>query len=184
MGSIPGPGRFHMPVQLRPCTTITEPVLWTQHAISPECYNYRSSRTERLCSTTREATAVRSLNTASKSGHRSLQLEKAFTQQQRPSTAKNKSVKLFFLKNKNMISKNSFKKVYPWSPTQPSLLAGHCHLYKPTRQGWCGLTGKKNTWPTYKLTQRYKTNNSLALKFWYCIQHGFFFFIPWPTISL
>ena len=100
----------------------------------------------------------------------------AFTQQQRPSTAKNKSVKLFFLKNKNMISKNSFKKVYPWSPTQPSLLAGHCHLYKPTRQGWCGLTGKKNTWPTYKLTQRYKTNNSLALKFWYCIQHGFFFF--------
>lgn len=82
-------------------------------------------------------------NTTSKSGHHSLQLEKAFTKQQRSSTVKNKEVKKKFFKNKNRISKNSFKKVHPWSPTQPNLLAGHCDLYKPTRQGWCGLTGEK-----------------------------------------
>uniref|UniRef100_A0A8C6CVV2 Speedy protein C n=1 Tax=Moschus moschiferus TaxID=68415 RepID=A0A8C6CVV2_MOSMO len=49
MGLIPGPGRFHMPVQLCPCTTVTEPVLWTPRAVSPEpeCDNYGSSRTRK-----------------------------------------------------------------------------------------------------------------------------------------
>ena len=43
-----------------------------------------------LCSTTREATIVRGLLTAMKSGPRLPQLEKALAQKQRPNTAKNK----------------------------------------------------------------------------------------------
>ena len=92
-GSSPGPGRSHMPWSnkahapqllslhsrarepqlLSPCTTTTEAhVPW-----SP-------------CSATREATAMRSTCTATKSSPRSPQLEKARTQQRRPSAAKNK----------------------------------------------------------------------------------------------
>ena len=43
-----------------------------------------------LCSTTREATIVRGLRTAMKSGPRSPQLEKALAQKRRPNAAKNK----------------------------------------------------------------------------------------------
>uniref|UniRef100_A0A8C0HUH2 Uncharacterized protein n=1 Tax=Balaenoptera musculus TaxID=9771 RepID=A0A8C0HUH2_BALMU len=42
------------------------------------------------CSTTGEATTMRSPRTTTKSGPCSLQLEKARTQQRRPNTAKNK----------------------------------------------------------------------------------------------
>ena len=140
MGLIHDPGRFHMPEHhdyWARTLDATCHVSWARVLPTAEAH------VQRDCAPQQENPAVRSLNTMSKSGHHSLQLEKAFTKQQRPSTVKNKLVKKNVFKNKNMISKNSFKKVHPWSPTQPSLLAGHCHLYKPTRQGWCGLTGKK-----------------------------------------
>ena len=49
-----------------------------------------SLRVWSLCSATREATMVRGLRTAMKSGPRSPQLEKALAQKRRPNTAKNK----------------------------------------------------------------------------------------------
>ena len=55
-GSSPGPGRSHMP-QSNPCATTTEPMLYSS------------------CSTTREATAMRSPRTTTKRSPRSLQLE-------------------------------------------------------------------------------------------------------------
>ena len=70
----------HTSEQLSPCVTTTELA----------CHNYRSSRAYSLCSTTREATATRSLHTATKSSPCSLQLEEACAQQRRPNTAKKK----------------------------------------------------------------------------------------------
>ena len=49
-----------------------------------------SLRVWSLCSATREATTVRGLRTAMKSGPHSPQLEKALAQKRRPNTAKNK----------------------------------------------------------------------------------------------
>ena len=49
-----------------------------------------SLRVWSLCSATREATTVRGLRTAMKSGPHSPQLEKALAQKQRPNTTKNK----------------------------------------------------------------------------------------------
>ena len=52
-----------------------------------------SLRVWSLCSTTREATIVRGLRTAMKSGPRLPQLEKALAQKRRPNTAINKKKK-------------------------------------------------------------------------------------------
>ena len=72
-GSIPGLGRSHMPRS----NEDREPQLL-------------SLRVWSLCSVTREVTIVKGPRTAMKSGPRSLQLEKALAQKQRPNTAKNK----------------------------------------------------------------------------------------------
>ena len=73
MGSSPGLGRSHMPQ--------------SGWAREPQLL---SLRVWSLCSAMGEATAVRGPLTAMKSGPRSLELEKALTQKQRPNTAKNK----------------------------------------------------------------------------------------------
>ena len=62
------------------------------------CCNYWSWSTWSLCSATRKVTAIRSPLTATKSSPHLPQLQKAYTKQQRPSTAKNKY--LLFLKKK------------------------------------------------------------------------------------
>ena len=77
--------------QLSPCATNTEPT----------CRNYWSPCIWSPCSTTREATAVRSPRTTTKSGPREPQLEKArSTQQQRPNAAKNKINKFIYIKKR------------------------------------------------------------------------------------
>ena len=83
MGSSPGLGRSHMPRS----NWVREPQLL-------------SLRVWSLCSATREATTVRGLRTAMKSGPRSPQLEKALAQKRRPNTAK---------KNKKQKQKNPLK---------------------------------------------------------------------------
>ena len=72
-GSSPGLGGSHMPR--------------SKQAREPQLL---SLRVWSLCSTTREATTVRGLHTAMKSGPRSQQLEKALAQKRRPNTAKNR----------------------------------------------------------------------------------------------
>ena len=72
MSLIPGPGRFHMP--------------W-----SNETCEVQLSK----CSTTREATAMRSLCIPTKNSPHSLQLEKAHANQPRPSTINTKHIKLY-----------------------------------------------------------------------------------------
>ena len=59
-------------------------------ALEPASHNYWSPRTYSPWSAAREATAVRSPRTTTKSSPRSLQVEKAHTQQWRPNAAKNK----------------------------------------------------------------------------------------------
>ena len=58
-------------------------------ALEPVSHNYWSPRTWSACSATREATAMRSPRTTTKSNPRSPQLEKAHVQQRRPNAAKN-----------------------------------------------------------------------------------------------
>ena len=72
-GSSPSPGRSHMPRS----SWAREPQLL-------------SLRVWSLCSATREATIVRGLRTAMKSGPHLPQLEKALAQKRRPNTAINK----------------------------------------------------------------------------------------------
>ena len=72
-GSSPGLGRSHVP--------------WSSWAREPQLL---SLRVWSLCSATREATMVRGLRTAMKSGPCLQQLEKALAQKQRPDTAINK----------------------------------------------------------------------------------------------
>ena len=72
-GSSPGLGRSHMPR--------------SNWAREPQLL---SLRVWSLCSATREATIVRGLCTAMKSGPRLPRLEKALAQKRRPNTAKNK----------------------------------------------------------------------------------------------
>ena len=59
----------------------------------PACHNYWSPCTQSPCSATREATAMRSTRSTTKSSHCSPQLEKARAQQRRPTVAKNKFIK-------------------------------------------------------------------------------------------
>ena len=74
------------------CCGATKPVhhnYWVC-ALEHASHNYWSLCAQSLCSTTREATAMRSPHTARKSSPHSPQLEKARMQQWRPNTAKNK----------------------------------------------------------------------------------------------
>ena len=84
-GLSPGLGRSHMPRSN-----------WAREPQLP------SLRVWSLCSATREATTVRGLCTAMKSGPRSPQLEKALAQKLRPNTAKKKKK---LKKNKNQVKK-------------------------------------------------------------------------------
>ena len=74
------------------CRRATKPVCQNYWARAPEptCHNYWSPRALSPCSTTREATAMRSLHTATRSSPCSPQLEKARAQQWRPNAAINK----------------------------------------------------------------------------------------------
>ena len=74
------------------CHGATKPMCHNYWAcvLEPACHNYWSPHTYSLCSATREATAVRSPHTTTKSSPCSPQLEKACTQQRRPNAAKNK----------------------------------------------------------------------------------------------
>ena len=58
--------------------------------LKPMCHNYWSLCTQNPCPATREAPAMRSPHTATKSSPRSRQLEKARAQQRRPNRAKKK----------------------------------------------------------------------------------------------
>ena len=94
-GSSPGLGRSHMLQSNKACA----PQLLSLHsrARKPQLLSQHASTTEACstglllapCSTTREATAMRSWRTATKSSPRSPQLEKTRAQQQRPNAAKN-----------------------------------------------------------------------------------------------
>ena len=79
------------------CRGATKPVRHNYQAcaVEPTSHNYWACAPQLLkpaspCSATREATAVRSPRTATKSSPRSPQLEKAHAQQRRPNAAKNK----------------------------------------------------------------------------------------------
>ena len=93
MGSSPGPGRSHMlrssearaPQLLGLRSRAHEPQLLSPQATTTEAHVPRARAPQQ-----REATAMRSLCTATKSSPRSPQLEKAHVQQQRPNAAKNK----------------------------------------------------------------------------------------------
>ena len=69
--------RIHLPMQ----GTRVKSLVWedsTCHgATKPTCHNYRSPWAQSPCSATREATAMRSLRTTTKSRPHSAQLEKA-----------------------------------------------------------------------------------------------------------
>ena len=90
-GSSPGPGRSHMPWSneahapqlLSLCSRAREPQLLSPSATTTEICAPKSP-----CSATREATAMRSPRTTTKSSPCSPQLEKAHAQQQRPNAAK------------------------------------------------------------------------------------------------
>ena len=74
------------------CRGATKPMrhnYWA-YALEPVSHNYWSPCAYSPCSTTREASAMRSPRTAMKSSPCSLQLEKACVRQRRPNTAKNK----------------------------------------------------------------------------------------------
>ena len=100
MGSSPGPGGSHVPrsswarapqlLSLR--STAREPQLLSPQATTtePTSLNYWGPCAWSPCSATREATAVRSPRTTTKSSPRSPQLEKGHAQQQRPNAAINK----------------------------------------------------------------------------------------------
>ena len=90
-GSSPGLGRSHMPR--------------SNWAREPQLL---SLRIWSLCSTTREATIVRGLRTAMKSGPRSPQLEKALAQKRRPNTAINKYKNKLKKKKKELQQENQF----------------------------------------------------------------------------
>ena len=74
------------------CCKATKPVHHNYWACSlePASHNYWSPHTESPCSAMREATAVKSPCTSTKSSPCSPQLEKARAQQRRPNAAKNK----------------------------------------------------------------------------------------------
>ena len=74
------------------CCRATKPVHHNYWALEPTSHNYWSLGTQSPCSTTREATAMRSPCTVTKSSPSSPQLEKARAQQRRPNTAKNKLI--------------------------------------------------------------------------------------------
>ena len=82
-GSSPGLGRSHMPRS----SWAREPQLLSLHVWSP-------------CSATREATIVRRLRTAMRSGPRLPRLEKALAQKRRPNIAINQSINQSFKKKK------------------------------------------------------------------------------------
>ena len=81
--------------QLSPCTTTTEPVLWSPRATITEAH-----RPQSLCSTIREATAVKSPRTAAREQSPLMATREAHKQQPRPSVAKsiNQYFKKLFLK--------------------------------------------------------------------------------------
>ena len=91
-GLSPGPGRSHMqqsnqagaPQLLSLCFRAHEPQLLSLRATTTEAHEPRVHVLQR------EATAMRSPCTATKSNPHLLQLEKAHVQQQKPHTAKNK----------------------------------------------------------------------------------------------
>ena len=78
----------HASDQLNPCTTATEPVSLGTTTTEPTHCSYWSLCALKPCSTTREATEMRSSCTATESSPSWLQLEKAHVQHQRLSTAK------------------------------------------------------------------------------------------------
>ena len=101
--SIPGLGRFHM-----------------LQATKLTCYNCWSLLALGAC-VPREAAAMWSPNTATKSSPRSLQLEKALEQQQKLSTAKDKWNKYYFVKKRNRHHpEHEQKDNKPWTRCTPS----------------------------------------------------------------
>ena len=76
----PWSGRIpHAAEQLGPCATTAGPTLWSPWAtaVEPLCRSCWGPRAWSQCSAAREATAMRSLHTATKSGPHSTQLEKS-----------------------------------------------------------------------------------------------------------
>ena len=87
--------RVQAPVQGDPtCDGATKPVChnYWACALEPMCPNCWGLRAWSRCSTTREATAMRSLRTAMKSSPHLRQLERARAQQRRHNAAKNKLI--------------------------------------------------------------------------------------------
>ena len=125
--------RIHLPVQgtwVRAlvqedptCRGAAKPVCHNSWActLDPVSHNYWSPHAWSLCSTTREATTMRSPHPATKSSPCSPQLEKARAQQQRSNTAKNKINKfikkkkwLFYHVKKTSVFFIFFKKLFPF----------------------------------------------------------------------
>ena len=79
MGSIPGPGGFHVPWNN-----------WARvpHLLSPHAANTEAHAPWNLCSDTRKATTVRSPHVATREWSCPLQPEKAHAQQRRPSATR------------------------------------------------------------------------------------------------
>ena len=111
MGSSPGPGRSHIPWSnyahvpqlLSLFSRGHKPQLLSPGATTTEACTPRAHGLQQ-----REVTTMRSPGTKTKSSPRSLQLEKAHAQQQRPNTAKKKIIIIKKIKNKtNYISKPS-----------------------------------------------------------------------------
>ena len=82
--------RIRLPVQGTRVWSLVRKDPTCRGATKPEHHNYWACALEPPCSTTREATSMRSPLTATKSSPCSPQLEKARTQQRRPNAAKNK----------------------------------------------------------------------------------------------
>ena len=107
----------HATEQLGLWATTAEPAFWSPWATTtePAYHNYWSPPTWSPCSSTGEATAMRSRCTASNRGPHSPQLEKAHMQQQRPNTAKNRLINQLKKKHKKQqINQPGLKTIYPY----------------------------------------------------------------------
>ena len=101
MGSIPGPGRFHMRHSDR--AHAVQPVSY--HLSDPMCCNYGSPHAPSLCSATREATIMRSPRTTAKSSPHSPQLEKSHAQHERSTQQQQKCPIKFLRENAQQVTK-------------------------------------------------------------------------------
>ena len=144
------------------CCGATKPMChnYWAYALEPASHNYWSPRAYRPCSATREATAMRSLRTTTKSSPCSPQLEKARVQQRRPNAAKNKvmlnhlmSIEPCYMKEQLTIA---WKYIFKWYTTWYKLGS------KRRREKNIGESWNQVSYPRTNLCQ---VTTSLSLNF-------------------